>query len=317
MFNARVTTSALLGLQIPAPSIEVLEEIHSLEGSSLTSSIERATAGDAVSIEYLKGIFFSVLPVVTDRLAAAKLAPPTIPLLVEIGRTEGPVFARTLKSWVESGCPDNNQGEYLRRIYAQALHTNRQAPLAIEAVEAANDGTNRSAGVDEDEAVGQLDEPLRQQSEKNYVNRHVYGGKVAVCFSADLTRNEEHTVRIEAAQASGARTYNWEDKIAIQLSTRELPSVLATLLQIQGKFEGKGHGAQNEKWFTLENQPGKVYLTVNAKGKASRSLPIGPGDCYTIITLVMEQMLKNAPFLTAESLLGLIKRTGLMASTSS
>lgn len=312
MFNARVTASDLLRLKLPVPSIEVLEEIHSLEGNTLTSSIERATAGDAQSIGYLQGIFFTVLPVVSDRLATAKLAPPSIPLLVTIGRTEGPVFAKALKRWVENGCPENDEGGYLRRTYAKTLHSDFNRPVVNEAVEAANDTSNGS--VDVGVSVGQPHAPVRQQSEKSYVNRHVYGGKVAVCFSADQTRTEEHTIRIEAAMASGARTYNWEDKIAIQLSTRELPSVLATLLQIQSKFEGKGHGAQNEKWFSLENQPGKVYLSVNAKGLASRSLPIGPGDCYAVITLVMEQMLKNAPFLTAESLLSLIKRTGLMAS---
>lgn len=312
MFNARVTTSALLGLQIPAPAIEVLEEIHSLEGSTLTSSIQRATTGDAKSIEYLKGIFFTVLPIVPTRLATAQLTPPTIPLLVSIGRTEGPVFAKALKRWVDSGCPDNDDGRYLRRTYAKALVTTFNDQGASEPVEAANDVTNNAIGADE--PLGQIDEPLKQQTGKNYVNRHVYGGKVAICFSADQTRNEEHTIRIEAALASGTRTYNWEDKIAIQLSTRELPCVLATLLQIQDTFEGKGHGALNEKWFKLENQPGKVYLSVNAKGLASRSLPIGPGDCYAIVTLVMEQMLKNSPFLTAETLLGLIKRTGLMAS---
>ncbi|VVP59642.1 hypothetical protein [Pseudomonas fluorescens] len=315
MFNARVTTSDLLRLKIPAPSIEVLEEIHSLEGSTLTSSIERATTGDAQSIAYLQGIFFSVLPVVTDRLATAKLSPPSIPLLVAIGRAEGPLFAKALKRWVDSGCPENDDGEYLRRTYAKALHVDFNRAAGRELDEAANDVSN--GAVDVGTAVGQPDEPLKQQSGKNYVNRHVYGGKVAVCFSADQTRTEEHTIRIEAAMASGTRTYNWEDKIAIQLSTRELPSVLATLLQIQSKFEGKGHGAQNEKWFVLENQPGKVYLSVNAKGATSRSLPIGPGDCYAVITLVMEQMLKNAPFLTAETLLSLIKRTGLMASSQS
>ena len=313
MFNARVTSSDLLRLNIPSPSVEVLEEIHSLEGSTLTSSIDRAIAGDAQSVAYLQGIFFCVLPAVTDRLATAKLAPPNIPLLVAIGRTEGPVFAKALKRWVDSGCPEDNDGAYLRRTYAKALITEFENPTASEPVQAANDVSNGS--VEPEEALDPLDEPPQQNTAKNYVNRHVYGGKVAVCFSADKTRNDEHTIRIEAALASGARTYNWEDKISIQLSTRELPSVLATLLQIQNKFEGKGHGAQNEKWFVLENQPGKVFLSVNAKGMASRSLPIGPGDCYAVITLVMEQMLKNSPFLTAESLLSLIKRTCLMASS--
>ncbi|WP_046481565.1 hypothetical protein [Pseudomonas veronii] len=312
MFNTRVTSSELLRLKIPVPSTEVLEEIHSLEGNTLTSSIDRATAGDAQSKAYLQGIFFSVLPVVNERLAKAKLAPASIPLLVAIGRTEGPIFAKVLKRWVDSGCPENDDAGYLRMTYDKAMHTDLNRPAASEAAPAANDSANASIAVSE--PLSEIDDTQKQQTAKNYVNRHVYGGKVAVCFSADQTRNEEHTIRIEASVSSGDRCYNWDDKIAIQLSTRELPSVLATLLQIQNKFEGKGHGAQNEKWFVLENQPGKVFLSVNAKGVTSRSLPIGPGDCYQLSTLVMEQMLKNAPFLTADTLLSLIKRTGLMAT---
>lgn len=311
MFNARVTSSDLLRLKLPVPSTEVLEEIHSLEGNTLTSSIERATAGDPQSKTYLQGIFFSVLPVVNERLATAKFAPASIPLLVAIGRSEGPIFAKVLKRWVGSGCPEDDDARYLRMSYDKAMHNNLNCPVGSEAAPAANDSAN--ASTDLCDPLTTIDEPQNLQPAKNYVNRHVYGGKVAVCFSADQTRNEEHTIRIEAAVSSGGRSYNWDDKIAIQVSTRELPSVLATLLQIQNKFEGKGHGAQNEKWFVLENQPGKVFLSLNAKGAASRSLPITPGDCYQVITLVMEQMLKNAPFLTAETLLSLIKRTGLMA----
>lgn len=312
MFNARVTSSDLLRLKLPVPSTEVLEEIHSLEGNTLTSSIERATAGDPQSKTYLQGIFFSVLPVVNERLATAKFAPASIPLLVAIGRSEGPIFAKALKRWVENGCPENDDARYLRMSYDKAANTNLNCSVTSEAAPAANDSASTS--IDLGDPLTAIDEQQYQHSAKNYVNRHVYGGKVAVCFSADQTRTEEHTIRIEAALTSGGRSYNWDNKIAIQVSTRELPSVLATLLQIQNRFEGKGHGAQNEKWFVLENQPGKVFLSLNAKGEASRSLPIGPGDCYQVITLVMEQMLKNAPFLTAETLLSLIKRTGLMAN---
>ncbi|MBX8557085.1 hypothetical protein K5D56_21710 [Pseudomonas cichorii] len=308
MFNARVTSSDLLRLNLPVPSTEVLEEIHSLEGNTLTSSINRATAGDAQSKAYLQGIFFAVLPVVHERLATANFAPASIPLLVAIGRAEGPAFAKALKRWVDNGCPENADGDYLRMSYDRAMLTYWNPPAGGEAANAANDSANLC------DPLSGIDESHKQQTGKNYVNRHVYGGKVAVCFSTDQTRNQEHTIRIEAAVSSGGRVYNWDDKIAIQLSIRELPSVLATLLQFQNKFEGKGHGAQNEKWFVMENQPGKVFLSVNAKGSVSRSLPIGAGDCYQVSTLVMEQMLKNSPFLTADTLLSLIKRTGLMAT---
>lgn len=140
MFNARVTSSDLLRLKLPVPSTEVLEEIHSLEGNTLTSSIERATAGDPQSKTYLQGIFFSVLPVVNERLATAQFAPASIPLLVAIGRSEGPIFAKALKRWVENGCPENDDARYLRMSYDKAVHTNPNCSVTSDAAPAANEG---------------------------------------------------------------------------------------------------------------------------------------------------------------------------------
>jgi hypothetical protein len=137
---------------------------------------------------------------------------------------------------------------------------------------------------------------------------HVYGGKFAACFSEDTTQRGIHTIRVEATEANGQRTYNWKNKVAIQLSQRELPLMLATLMLWTIKFEAKGHGQNNEKWMTLEAQPGKLYLSVQSKGTGARGVAIAPGDAYPITTMIVKQMLANDPFLTADLVFKLAKK---------
>jgi hypothetical protein len=143
---------------------------------------------------------------------------------------------------------------------------------------------------------------------ERYKSFHVYGGRFAACFSEDTTQRGIHTIRVEATEASGQRSYNWKNKVAIQLSQRELPLMLATLMLWTSKFEAKGHGQNNEKWMTLEAQPGKLYLSVQSKGTGARGVAIAPGDAYPITTMIVKQMLANDPFLTADLVFKLAKK---------
>lgn len=306
-FDAPSASAKLKSLEIPVPDIDVLEQVNIAEGNNLYAVIEQALGKDTAALAYLKGVFYTIMPACFARIQQANLPAPTLSVLVSIGKSEGPKFAKHLKHWAEAGYPDSDQGKYLcttyRNAHAQGVPEGEVAEVIIESAEidAASRECTPTSGLAEAEEV------------KTYTNRHVYGGKVAVCFQSDKTKTGDHTIRIEAAEATTIRSFNWADKIAIQLSTRELPGVLATFLQLQGKFDGKGHGAQNDKWFTLENQPGKLFISVNTKGKTARSIPIGPGDCFGVVTLLMEQMLKNTPFLTADNLLSLIQRTAKMS----
>lgn len=307
-FDSTQTNAKLKRLGIPVADTQLLEQVYVLEGVSLSSAVDRAIeSGDAAAKAYLQGIFFNLLPGVGIRLRTANIETPPLAALVGIGKTEGPRFSKILKRWVDQGCPVNAEGAYLKKVVQKWM------PAAN--TDLASECSWQGSAIQQ---PAEYEIPPASQinagASKTYVNRHVYGGKVALCFSSDTTRNNQHTVRVEAAEA-GSGSYKWDDKISIQFSERELPGVLATFLQLQVRFEGKGHGTQHEKWFTLDNQPGKVFMTVNQKGKASRSVPIGPGDCFGVVTLLMEQMLKNSSFLTADTLLSLVKRTGQMSSS--
>lgn len=148
--------------------------------------------------------------------------------------------------------------------------------------------------------------PASDDSEKKYFQVHVYGGKAAACFSADTKRNSTtQTVRIEAAESNGTRAYAWDNKIAVQLSVKELPLVLGVLMGWLPAYKAEGHGEQNDKGFTIERQEGKFFLSMFARGQKARALPIPPGDAYCITSLLLRQMVANDPHLTSAEVLKL------------
>ncbi|WP_432263258.1 hypothetical protein [Cupriavidus sp. TMH.W2] len=353
--NTEAFLADLARLKIPAPDHNTLMGVYDLEGDFITQAIPATDQGNERALNYLRGIFFTVTPVLKDRLQRRNMMIPSLKILVEIGKREGSQFARRLKLWDDCG-QDGDDSRYIRLTLAEFLQQEaagnaageqgnqgngrkqneerpgqpdqaRQAPRRDQRVDDRARQQNRqpppqqrpqqsNAGFEaqrayQEESDSSYGEEQPQQG-KDYLSHHIYGGKAAACFSADLTRSGLETVRIEAADSKGQRQYDWKDKVAIQLSSRELPLVLATLMQWLPKFEGKGHGANNEKWFTLENQPGKLYLSVNCKGKNVRGVPIMAGDSYSLCTLLMRQMLKNDPFLSSEALLTIVQKQAEM-----
>ncbi len=143
-------------------------------------------------------------------------------------------------------------------------------------------------------------------AEKKYFQVHVYGGKAAACFSADTKRNSAtQTIRIETAESTGARVYAWDNKIAVQLSVKELPLVLGVLMGWLPAYKAEGHGEHNDKGFSIERQEGKFFLSMFAKGQKARALPVPPGDAYCITSLLLRQMVANDPHLTSAEVLKL------------
>lgn len=315
-------------LRIPRPDHDTLSNIYDLEGHELVRASQDVQQGNREAAKYLKGIFWTVTPQCRQLLTARGMMIPPLKVLVEIGKREGIAFPKQLKAWDDAG-KDGDHSRYVRLTYAQFLQAHASdatargqngARLASIVEAPARTAMNLPtvpvrenggcAGAIEKQTSSEPVDPAgdEESARPEYKSVHIYGGKSAACFSADRTRQGKATVRIEAAESVQRRGYDWGAKIAIQLTSRELPLVLATLLQLIPMYEGKGHGVDNEKWFRLENQPGKVFLSVNARGKSPRGVPIPPGDAYDVSTLMIEQMLSNSPFLGTDAMLALVRK---------
>ncbi|MBV0881633.1 hypothetical protein KTQ42_20335 [Noviherbaspirillum sp. L7-7A] len=346
-FNATTYQQSIRALSLPVPDSHTLSDIFDIEGDVIVQAIDAFKADNERAKKYLKGILYAVTPATKERLARRGLIVPSMGVLISIGRYEGPDFSAKLKTWDESGQDNCEEARYVRLTLARYLESaskgsatpvqtrlvnNPAAPAATaqswSSVPPARQGVGNTASqVDQQRAQQRAEAPHpadpgspeiawpENESEsgsgpdgERYKSFHVYGGKFAACFSEDTTQRGIHTIRVEATEASGQRTYNWKNKVAIQLSQRELPLMLATLMLWTSKFEAKGHGQNNEKWMTLEAQPGKLYLSVQRKGTGARGVAIAAGDAYPITTMIVKQMLANDPFLTADLVFKLAKK---------
>jgi hypothetical protein len=144
---------------------------------------------------------------------------------------------------------------------------------------------------------------------RDFFSVHCYGGKAALCFSADTTKGEEApTVRIEAAPATGPRAYAWAQKIAVQCTIKELPIVLATILGWMPSVRFAAHGADNKKGFSLEHQDGGKLFAKVWDGKGARMVPIAASDLFAIGDLFVRQLLRGRPYMSHDGLLTMVRQ---------
>ncbi|WP_298231464.1 hypothetical protein [uncultured Azohydromonas sp.] len=127
---------------------------------------------------------------------------------------------------------------------------------------------------------------------------HVYGAKAALRVEEDRWRTDDpvrcHTLRLEVAPALGERRYDWEHKIAVQLTARELPSFAAVMLNLLPQLQAQGHGVLNDKWLECRRQAGSVLVRVG-QGRRGCAIPVAAGDLYELTLLALDALKANAP----------------------
>ncbi|APC19386.1 hypothetical protein BLL42_26970 (plasmid) [Pseudomonas frederiksbergensis] len=117
----------------------------------------------------------------------------------------------------------------------------------------------------------------------------VYGGSGALKFEPTVTEAGDPTLLIEAANGEPNK-YQWDDKIIFQVTTRELPALLASIFGWTPTFTAANHGSGN-KSLMLENQSasGRIFCRVSEGGKRV-AVPIGPADAFSIGRLGLSQL---------------------------
>lgn len=148
-----------------------------------------------------------------------------------------------------------------------------------------------------------------QGDDREFISHHVYGGKAALCWDVDKTKNGDYTLRLEAAKAVGERQYDWSNKITIQLTRDELPCVAAVFLGILPKAEGKNHGVgdQQGKGFEIEHQGNKLFVKVFAPQKPPCAVPVSPEDAFTVASLLVRQIRKGKPWLSGNDIMTMLR----------
>ncbi len=138
------------------------------------------------------------------------------------------------------------------------------------------------------------------QGEPNVFGKshHAYGKNWAICVTANSTKAGFNTINIEVAKAIGEKRYDWKNKLIVQVTENELPSVVAFCMGNLLNIEHKYHGPNKDKGYSIQNQlnqnGGNYYFKVFAKGIMAQA-PVTQSDFFYISRIIFEQMKKNMP----------------------
>lgn len=161
--------------------------------------------------------------------------------------------------------------------------------------------------------------PQRQDlSTLRAYSTHVWATSAAM--SVELTPLEEsrseapptYSVRFEAARkVDGA--YDWKNKIIVQLTRSELPTVGAFVLGFAGaRLELSGHGEYHDKSLTLEDQGHKLFARLSQRGAATIALPVPPAETCAIGEVLLAALQLNRPLISPTAHEALLRRVGDM-----
>lgn len=134
-----------------------------------------------------------------------------------------------------------------------------------------------------------------QASQRNYDQHSCFGKDVAVTFerTPNMARTN-NTVNFKVAKAKHAnRTckegVDWANGIIMMLEPHEVQLVYAVMMGFGSKFRAAGHGANNQKWFEVEETTGDwagaVRLTVANGREDIRKVNISYTDLKEVLEL--------------------------------
>lgn len=183
-----------------------------------------------------------------------------------------------------------------RREQATAPHQDRNQSRQANSVHDSppprrNDGANVTQ-------IGSARRSNRTESPENsseisYDSVKVHGGKAALTIEASRSKRDVPTINIEAAKMKdpAARTYDWSNKIILQLTVSELHHAMCLFLGWIDEVKGNNHGHDNDKFFQIERQHGSYAGTIKfALGKGKDQLCIvqlTPSDMGNVVALFL------------------------------
>ena len=160
-------------------------------------------------------------------------------------------------------------------------------------------------------------EPLTERlspsakTDRKFRSKHVYGSAYALCFNAGEWDGRPG-VMVDAAAADGTKSYDWDNAIHLWLNESELGAVLAVFRRWRKGVELSGHGAQNDKSFTIEFQGQHFFAKVSARKANShpvRAVRILSGDATAVSILVLQQLAASYPDIPLPEVLSSIRAT--------
>jgi hypothetical protein len=146
-----------------------------------------------------------------------------------------------------------------------------------------------------------------------YYSFKIFSSAAALCIAEATTRTErKHTINIEGAVAlagGGARkTFDWPNKIVVQLTVQEAYQVLALLENKIRSLRFDGHGREHDKSLQIEFQDSHYYFRLIQRGRAAVAVQVRAVDSFQIVSLIYKQLLRNESHLAIGDIRGMVDR---------
>jgi hypothetical protein len=254
-----------------------------------------------------------------EKVQALQSVAPRERIIRAIRSAKGDPGARTFlqKTFNSAGIPMGDAPDHQNGPMNPPVQTNQNSPTPESSNPAPMGNQSRHAPTS---YPSQQSTPQNQNSGQgsgndkmtadDRVSMHVYGGKAALCFEADMTKQGVPTVALDGALSTAPRQYDWNSKVRLQMTKAELPVIAAVLVGVIPKCEFSSHGPENNKGFSMERQQGgKIFIKVFAKGEQVRSVPVSAPDVFYVTSLVFRQLQKSNPWLDTTALMSLVKAT--------
>jgi hypothetical protein len=151
-----------------------------------------------------------------------------------------------------------------------------------------------------------------------YYSFKIFSSAAALCIAEATTKaDRKQTINIEGAAvlsggAGGRRTYDWPNKIVVQLTVQEAYQVLALLENKLRSLKFDGHGFAHDKSLQLEFQDSHYFFRLVQRGRSAIAVPVRAVDAIPIVSLLYKQLLANEPHLSVSHLQAMTDRLANM-----
>ncbi|WP_282109228.1 hypothetical protein [Shewanella algicola] len=151
-----------------------------------------------------------------------------------------------------------------------------------------------------------LNKPRYSGAFKEFFSLKCHGKKAAIELKPSITRTSEwETVMLESATSIGPKQFDWSQKSSLQITKTELPHVISVFLGIKEKFEGRSHGPQKNKGFSMSWQTNgnstNLFVCVTEAGKPAMAVPISGMDAMMLGHMACLQYIRNFPGMTVDA----------------
>ncbi|WP_312184187.1 hypothetical protein [Massilia timonae] len=273
----------LAAARLPSVTSEQLRHlIGTAEGKAFADDLKWFAAGETGRREQLAAVVHALAPAVRGTVEQLGFQ-FDLPALIAEAKVDGSTGFDTIKA------ANANPGNRARAIaYLQGVGMQ----LA-----------NRTA------AAPALATPL----EPPYYSFKIFSSAAALCIAEATTRAErKHTINIEGAvvlAAGGARkTFDWPNKIVVQLTVQEAYQVLALLENKIRSLRFDGHGREHDKSLQIEFQDSHYYFRLIQRGRSVVAVPVRAVDSLQIVSLLYKQLLRNESHLGIGDIRAMIDR---------